>query len=659
MSNLAANLLHCWRCEDASTSLADVLGTASLPEITIGSPARTYQVTGKHNYCVQTALGGWQIGPSSAGWNPNDAAFACAGWVKLSSVTATHTFYVFFLAIPIQVSVQLAYDSGTSQMTFTVGTLSVTMTVDSAWHHWCFSVSSGTVTFWLDGTEIGNESISITLPLDSIGVGSPSLSGKLTVQHDEVGYWNRAFVQADVDDLYVAGGGNFYDFTGLKSHQMGAEVAYSANSASALTGLMAHQMAAEVAYSANGDMTGLMAHQLAAEVGYSPNGEVSGIIAHQLAAEVAFNPTRLYATGQPTTATWDVEAASPSPVLSATTATWDVEAVVVPVIATPTEASWSVDAAVPPISGSTTTAAWDVAAAYMGASGDPTTASWSVDAAVPPISGASTTATWDVDRILSNAIEAQSTTATWSVDRAVPPIGSATPAAAAWSVDKVWFREPPEFKYVFLTNILCQLGKTLRFKEETDNEITATIKDEHGHDLDSSDFDFVLLTLYDNASQTLLRPSEVVSGSLLTITAGALLWLLRPRDTDIVNDALRPPTPEKHTALIEFAHGTERTDALTDPFTTSSASNVITVTHPSHDLQLRDHVWFVAEETVGGLTLTGLFLVTNVIDADSYQVVAHRVATSTATGGGNVTAYRLGYSNKAEIVYEAAKSDVL
>lgn len=641
--------------------MADIVGAATLALDGTSGANRGSSIYGMNAECLVSNYGGWQLGPGVVDAEKSDTALTAAGWCRLvelsGSAIATGSATLFQLGGSPSIHCQMSYNSGTGNMTVSCNGLSTAWVWDEDWHHWLFTLSSGTLALYVDGVLIDSESFSPPSPFTFIGVNGLQAYPRWSLYLDEVMYFNRGFTQDDVDDLFTFS--RFPEWRGLKSHQLGAEVAYSANSASTLTGLLAHQMAAEVAYSANGSLSGLMAHQMAAEVGYSPNGDLSGIIAHQLAAEVAFSPTLLYATGQPTTATWDVEAASPSPVLAATTATWDVEAVVVPVIATPTEATWDVEAAVPPISGSSTTAAWDVEAAYMGASGDPTSATWSVDAAVPPISGSSTTATWDVDRVLSNAIEAQSTTSTWSVDAVVPPIGSTTPAAAAWSVDKVWFREPPEFKYVFLTNILCQLGKTLRFKEETDNEITATIKDEHGHDLDSSDFDFVLLTLYDNASQTLLRPSEVVSGSLLTIDEGDLLWRLLPRDTDIINDALRPPNPEKHTALIEFAHGTERTDDLTDPFATSSASNVITVTHPSHDLQARDHVWFVAESTVGGLTLTGLFLVTNVIDADSYQVVAHRVATGTATGGGSVTAYRLGYSNKAEIVYEAAKSDVL
>lgn len=219
----------------------------------------------------------------------------------------------------------------------------------------------------------------------------------------------------------------------------------------------------------------------------------------------------------------------------------------------------------------------------------------------------------------------------------------------------------PEFKYVVLSNILNQFsGKDLKFKEETSNQIKATIKDEHGHVLDQSAFTFVLLTLYEKDSKTLLTPTAVVSGGQLTIDAGALSWDLLPRDTNLIDDDIEPGTGmETHTALLEFCHGAELVEDLVDPFATTADSYLITVEHPAHDLIAGDHVWYTSEDDVGGLTLTGLFLVQSVIDVDSYRVLAHRVATSTATGGGNVVAYRKGYSNKAEISFKVVKADVL
>ncbi len=219
----------------------------------------------------------------------------------------------------------------------------------------------------------------------------------------------------------------------------------------------------------------------------------------------------------------------------------------------------------------------------------------------------------------------------------------------------------PEFKYVVLSNVLNQFGsKDLKFREETSNQITAVIKDEHGHALDETDFDFVLLTLYEKEEHTLLTPTEVVSGGQLSITDGALAWDLLPRDTNLIDDDREPGTgTETHTCLLEFCHGTETVEDLVDAFTTTADSNLIAVEHPAHALVAGNHVWYLAEEEVGGLTLTGLFLVQRIIDANSYEVVAHRTATATATGGGATVARSKGYSNKADITFKVVKADIL
>ncbi len=75
---------------------------------------------------------------------------------------------------------------------------------------------------------------------------------------------------------------------------------------------------------------------------------------------------------------------------------------------------------------------------------------------------------------------------------------------------------------------------------------------------------------------------------------------------------------------------------LTDPFTTTLGSDVVTVAHISHGAAEGDSVFFSNASAVGGLTLDGEYLVTSVVDANNYTVTAASAAASAATGGGSV-----------------------
>ena len=79
------------------------------------------------------------------------------------------------------------------------------------------------------------------------------------------------------------------------------------------------------------------------------------------------------------------------------------------------------------------------------------------------------------------------------------------------------------------------------------------------------------------------------------------------------------------------------TATLTDPFTTTSGSAVVTVTDTSHGSTTGDFVTFSGASAVGGLTLNGNYQIT-VTGANTYTITAASNASSTATGGGTVTA---------------------
>jgi hypothetical protein len=79
------------------------------------------------------------------------------------------------------------------------------------------------------------------------------------------------------------------------------------------------------------------------------------------------------------------------------------------------------------------------------------------------------------------------------------------------------------------------------------------------------------------------------------------------------------------------------TAVLTDPFTTTSGSRVVIVTDVNHGATDGDYVTFSGATTVGGLDLNGEFRITY-ISTNSYSITASSAATSSATGGGTVTA---------------------
>ena len=80
------------------------------------------------------------------------------------------------------------------------------------------------------------------------------------------------------------------------------------------------------------------------------------------------------------------------------------------------------------------------------------------------------------------------------------------------------------------------------------------------------------------------------------------------------------------------------TVTLTNPFSTTNTSAIVTVTEVDHGAVPNDFVTYSNATAVGGLTLNGTFQVTSVIDPDTYTITANSAATSTATGGGTVYA---------------------
>jgi hypothetical protein len=75
---------------------------------------------------------------------------------------------------------------------------------------------------------------------------------------------------------------------------------------------------------------------------------------------------------------------------------------------------------------------------------------------------------------------------------------------------------------------------------------------------------------------------------------------------------------------------------LTDPYATTDGSLIVTVTDTAHVVNAGDFVHFDTGDAVGGITISGEYEVTSVIDVDTYTITHTVAATSTTTGGGSV-----------------------
>ena len=71
-----------------------------------------------------------------------------------------------------------------------------------------------------------------------------------------------------------------------------------------------------------------------------------------------------------------------------------------------------------------------------------------------------------------------------------------------------------------------------------------------------------------------------------------------------------------------------------NPFTTVSGSPVVTVADTSHGVVVDAYVTFASSDTVGGLDMDAEWVVTGVVDANSYEVTHTSNASSSTTGGG-------------------------
>lgn len=78
---------------------------------------------------------------------------------------------------------------------------------------------------------------------------------------------------------------------------------------------------------------------------------------------------------------------------------------------------------------------------------------------------------------------------------------------------------------------------------------------------------------------------------------------------------------------------------LTDPFSTTEDSSVVSVAHAAHGVAAGDTVIFANADAVGGLTIDGAYTVLTVTNSGVYTIDAGGDATSTVSGGGGSVDY--------------------
>lgn len=182
----------------------------------------------------------------------------------------------------------------------------------------------------------------------------------------------------------------------------------------------------------------------------------------------------------------------------------------------------------------------------------------------------------------------------------------------------------------------------LKANEETNKVAVGQFLDEAGAGIPRADLDLVLLWIYlkGDDTQRLRSSDNILLDAAFTIDEqGNLEWSLTPYETSILKEPVALGKDEKHTLVLRWVWESERVVALVNPFETTAASNIVTIHHAAHAMQVNDSVVFETQSDVGGLDMAIVATVVAVTGPDSYTIKHRKNAISAATGGGNVTAY--------------------
>jgi hypothetical protein len=176
--------------------------------------------------------------------------------------------------------------------------------------------------------------------------------------------------------------------------------------------------------------------------------------------------------------------------------------------------------------------------------------------------------------------------------------------------------------------------------EKTTVLYSAKIVDEDFVQIPLTEIEALTLQVFDSLSETVLRESQdVLNANDVTVTEDSndtvLTWIAQVEDTKLTAIT---NTSETHIALFQSAWDSGSNGSLSGPFAMTSASSTVRVTLASHGLSSTTdhHVFFNDSVEVGGLLIVGAYAVTEIVDANTFDIDARCPATSTATGGGTV-----------------------
>jgi len=213
-STLLTGLTNYWQLDEASGTLADEVGSATLTGTDI-----TYSQSGK----VGTSIsfnGTSSKAATSSGFLKPTTAFSISFWIKTTcSETNQKWFYEYYSGVGGLIGY---YNNGLIQLRLSDAVNSVTFSLtgsynDNAWHHIVFSWSkAGSIIGYVNNVSklsdawaydiIASSAPDMTFMADNYGSGW--VSGYL----DEVGIWNKALTTDEIAELYNSGNGITYPF---------------------------------------------------------------------------------------------------------------------------------------------------------------------------------------------------------------------------------------------------------------------------------------------------------------------------------------------------------------------------------------------------------------------------------------------------------------
>ena len=188
--------------------------------------------------------------------------------------------------------------------------------------------------------------------------------------------------------------------------------------------------------------------------------------------------------------------------------------------------------------------------------------------------------------------------------------------------------------------------------------LTGTLVDDQGSAIGSATLEAFQLSI--SAESTIVNSrlhqdvygteASPVNGGWLN-AAGEFEVKFKPADTVIVG-TVTANQEQSHELEAMFYWDSESHGTLTNPFSVSSGSKVVTVSHAGHGLSSNDDVCFNGASSVGGLNPNGVRIVT-VVDSNSYTFEVEGFqgnASSTVSGGGGNVEWFANGTSASDIV---------